>query len=317
MAKANGGAPGVDHQAFEGIGTAGLEEWLAGVRAELIAGTYRPQPVRRVMIPKPGGGERPLGIPTIRDRVVQTAAKLVMEPIFEADLERNAYGYRPKRSAQDAVRKVHKLLCLGYTDVVDADLSKYFDTIPHRICEQPSRMKGLSPIQPVASRVFQLRANAEPLANPFDRIVDLTMLVGSEIQNVDLFLSAGERRENRVQTILHVQVGLALPSLPRDPQAPEGRGAACRSRRRGRASSARREWRRSGRSTQHLGELPGTADRDQDVAGWATFAACGKGLHLTGTLGVLDLATEIREGSLLFRQRGAVKLAALKQLELF
>jgi RNA-directed DNA polymerase len=70
-------------------------------------------------------------VPTIRDRVVQTAAKLVLEPIFEADLERNAYGYRPKRSAQDAVRKVHQLLCRGYTDVVDADLSKYFDTIPH------------------------------------------------------------------------------------------------------------------------------------------------------------------------------------------
>src|SRR3954447_19482902 len=83
------------------------------------------------MIPKPGGGERPLGIPTIRDRVVQTAAKLLLEPIFEADLDPNAYGYRPKRSAQDAIQKVHKLLCEGYADVVDADLSKYFDTIPH------------------------------------------------------------------------------------------------------------------------------------------------------------------------------------------
>jgi RNA-directed DNA polymerase len=84
------------------------------------------------MIPKPGGGERPLGIPTIRDRVVQTAAKLLLEPIFEADFDPNAYGYRPKRSAQDAIRKVHELLRGGYTDVVDADLSKYFDTIPHR-----------------------------------------------------------------------------------------------------------------------------------------------------------------------------------------
>jgi RNA-directed DNA polymerase len=131
LAKANGGAPGMDNQSFNEIEAIGRESWLAGVRKELIEKVYRPQPVRRVMIPKAGGGERPLGIPTIRDRVVQTAAKLVLEPIFEADLEPNAYGYRPKRSAQNAVQKVHQLLCAGYTNVVDADLSKYFDTIPH------------------------------------------------------------------------------------------------------------------------------------------------------------------------------------------
>ena len=131
LAKANGGAPGVDQQSFAGIEAAGREAWLASLREELIEETYRPKPVRRVIIPKPGGGERPLGIPTIRDRVAQTAAKLVLEPIFEADLEPNAYGYRPRRSAQDAVRKVHGYLCEGYTDVVDADLSKYFDTIPN------------------------------------------------------------------------------------------------------------------------------------------------------------------------------------------
>src|SRR2546426_11965945 len=133
LVKSNQGAPGVDGQSFWGIESQGLEEWLRGIRDDLRAKTYQPQAVRRVMIPKPGGGERPLGIPTIRDRVVQTAAKLLLEPIFEADFDPNAYGYRPKRSGQEAIQKVHKLLCAGYTDVVDADLSKYFDTIPH--CE--------------------------------------------------------------------------------------------------------------------------------------------------------------------------------------
>jgi RNA-directed DNA polymerase len=131
LARANAGAPGVDGVKFAAIEAAGLEEWLAGLRKELAEKTYRPAPVRRVMIPKPGGGERPLGIPTIRDRVVQTAAKLVLEPIFEADFEDAAYGYRPRRSGIDAVKEVNRLIGRGYTDVVDADLSKYFDTIPH------------------------------------------------------------------------------------------------------------------------------------------------------------------------------------------
>jgi len=131
LARANAGAPGTDGMTFAAIEALGLERWLAGLREELVSKTYRPDPVRRVSIPKPDGGERPLGIPTIRDRVVQTAAKLVLEPIFEADFEDNAYGYRPVRGAVDAVKEVHRLICRGYTDVVDADLSRYFDTIPH------------------------------------------------------------------------------------------------------------------------------------------------------------------------------------------
>jgi len=134
LAKSNDGAPGVDEESFEDIesrGPQGVMEWLNGLGKDLHDKTYEPQPVRRVMIEKPGGGERPLGIPTIRDRVAQTAAKLILEPILEADLEPNAYGYRPKRSAQDAIQKVDELLYQGYTDIVDADLSKYFDTIPH------------------------------------------------------------------------------------------------------------------------------------------------------------------------------------------
>jgi RNA-directed DNA polymerase len=133
LMRSNKGAPGVDGVTFGMIEAAGLEEWLSDIRKDLIEKTYRPAPVRRVMIPKPrGNGERPLGIPTIRDRTVQAAAKLVLEPIFEAELDPSAYGYRPKRGGLDAIKEVHALLCRGYTDVVDADLAKYFDSIPHR-----------------------------------------------------------------------------------------------------------------------------------------------------------------------------------------
>ena len=131
LARRNDGAAGVDGVTFDDIERAGVEAWLEALREDLASLTYRPSPVRRVMIPKPGGGERPLGIPTVRDRVAQTAAKLVLEPIFEADFEDCAYGYRPERSAGDAIKATHRLIRQGYVDVVDADLSKYFDSIPH------------------------------------------------------------------------------------------------------------------------------------------------------------------------------------------
>jgi len=131
LARANRGAAGVDNVRFEDVEAYGIERFLTELRHELRDKRYRPDAVLRVMIPKANGGQRPLGIPTIRDRVVQAAVKLLLEPIFEADFTDNAYGYRPARSAQDAVRTVHRTLKAGYVEVVDADLSKYFDTIPH------------------------------------------------------------------------------------------------------------------------------------------------------------------------------------------
>ncbi len=130
--QANRGAAGVDGQEFDDIEKYGVGRWLDELAQELERRTYRPQPVRRVMIPKPGGsGERPLGIPAIKDRVAETAAMVILEPIFEADLQPEQYAYRPDRSALDAVRHVHKLLNTGHGQIVDADLSGYYDSIPH------------------------------------------------------------------------------------------------------------------------------------------------------------------------------------------
>src|SRR6201984_3407146 len=126
-----GGAPGVDGQDFADIESYGVERWLAELALALRQETYRPEPIRRVYIPKSNGKLRPLGISTLRDRVCMTAATLVLEPIFEADLPPEQYAYRPGRNAQQAAIEVEELLFRGYREVVDADLADFFGSIPH------------------------------------------------------------------------------------------------------------------------------------------------------------------------------------------
>jgi RNA-directed DNA polymerase len=128
--KGNAGAAGVDGQSVKQFGWR-AESYLAELEQALKAEEYQPEPIKRVEIPKAGGKKRPLGIPAVKDRIVQTALKLVIEPIFEHEFEESSYGFRPQRSAKDALREVDELIRQGYTHVVDADLESYFETIPH------------------------------------------------------------------------------------------------------------------------------------------------------------------------------------------
>ena len=133
LAKANDGAPGMDGVTFAAVEAEGVESFLDQLRQELVERTYRPQRARKVEIPKAGGKMRPLSIPSIRDRVVQGAWKLILEPIFEAEFQPGSLGYRPKKSAHAAIQRVAKAILEGKTYVIDFDLRSYFDTVKHHI----------------------------------------------------------------------------------------------------------------------------------------------------------------------------------------
>ncbi len=186
VAKINDGAPGSDGVTFEAIEAAGVEAFLLQLRDELVSGSYRPLPTRKHAIPKRGAGERILQIPCIRDRVVQGALKLILEPIFEADFQPGSYGYRPKRAAHQAVARVAEAIVQHKTRVIDLDLQSYFDNVQHhqllamvakRVSDpailhllalilRATGRKGLSqggPLSPLLSNVY---------LNPVDRMLE-------------------------------------------------------------------------------------------------------------------------------------------------
>jgi len=143
--KSNHGSPGVDGMTIEKVEQYGVDIYLKELGEELRKQTYKPLAVKRVMIPKANGGERPLGIPTVKDRIAQTVCKMILEPIYEADFEDSSYGFRPNRSSKDAMTAIKGHLKEGKTEVYDADLSKYFDTIPHEKLQIALRQRIADP----------------------------------------------------------------------------------------------------------------------------------------------------------------------------
>jgi RNA-directed DNA polymerase len=143
--KSNDGSPGVDGITIDKVEQYGVDTYLKELGEEIRKQTYQPQAVKRVMIDKAGGGQRPLGVPTVRDRIAQTVCKMILEPIFEADFEDSSYGFRPGRSSKDAITAIKEHLKEGKAEVYDADLSKYFDTIPHDKLQTALRQRVADP----------------------------------------------------------------------------------------------------------------------------------------------------------------------------